>query len=205
MPQDVPSPIDLRQMADAREWEAQAEHRPGRDEILSRFVDEAVRWAGQCSRILELGSGPGFLAQRLLTQIPDAQYVALDFSSAMHVLAGERLAAFGDRVTFAERSFKTETWTEGLPSPDIVVTNQAVHELRHKSYAEHLHRQVHGILKEGGIYLVSDHFCGDGGLNNDELFMTKAEQFEALSNAGFSGVERLLTSGSLALHLARTR
>jgi trans-aconitate methyltransferase len=64
--QDVPSPLEFRDMVDARAWAATAEQRPGRN---------------------ELGSGPGFLAERLLRRLPDAHYTALDFSPAMHELA----------------------------------------------------------------------------------------------------------------------
>ncbi len=121
----------------------------------------------------------------------------------MHELARARLGSLQERVTFLERSFKSTTWVEGLQPFDIVVTNQAVHELRHKRYAEALHRQVYGVLEQEGSYLVSDHFCGDGGAENGELFMTKDEQQTALSRAGFGSVERVLSEGSLVLHLAR--
>jgi predicted methyltransferase len=43
------------------------------------------------------------------------------------------------------------------------MTNQAVHELRHKRHARELHRQVARLLTPGGSYLVCDHFCGPGG------------------------------------------
>lgn len=39
----------------------------------------------------ELGTEQGFLSERLLKAIGFAEYVALDFSSAMHALAAERL------------------------------------------------------------------------------------------------------------------
>ncbi|MDJ0896624.1 MAG: class I SAM-dependent methyltransferase [Alphaproteobacteria bacterium] len=202
MTHEVPSPIDLRQMADAREWASKAEQRPGRSEILDRIAEEAAARAPRQSRILELGSGPGVLAERILQRIHDARYTALDFSPAMHELARARLAPFTDRITFLERSFKAETWTDGLEPFDLVVTNQAVHELRHKRYAAALHRQVHGLLKPDGSYLVSDHVSGDGGLPNAELYMTADEQKRALSGAGFASVTRLMGQGSLVLHAA---
>ena len=191
------------ELSDAREWEAQAGQPPGRNEMLNRIVDEMASLCDQSPSVLELGSGPGFLAERILQRLPDVRYSALDFSPAMHLLARHRLADFDGRVAYLERSFKSEAWPQDLPSFDIVVTNQAVHELRHKRYAEHLHRQVLGVLENGGTYLVSDHFSDEGGLPNTELFMTKAEQAKALSDAGFGSVERLLTCGSLALHLSR--
>ena len=201
-PHDVPSPIEFRDMHDAREWEASAEQRPGRSEILDRIAHEAARLVQPGDRILELGSGPGFLAQRLLPRLPDAHYTAVDFPAAMHELARARLAQWSDRVTFVERSFKSDGWPAGLEPFRLVVTNQAVHELRHKRHALGLHRQVLGVLAPGGCYLVSDHFSDPGGLENAELYMKRDEQMAALQDAGFASVERIAVAGSLVLHLA---
>jgi SAM-dependent methyltransferase len=201
-PQDVPSPIEFREMTEAREWAATAEQRPGRSEILNRITQEAARLAGRGDRILELGSGPGFLAQRLLQRVPDAHYTALDFSRAMHELARARLEPWSARVRFLERSFKSESWTEGLEPFQLVVTNQAVHELRHTRHAPGLHRQVLDVLAPEGNYLLSDHFNDPGGLENPELYMTRDEQMTALQDAGFASVERLAVAGTLVLHLA---
>jgi predicted methyltransferase len=85
---------------------------------------------------------------------------------------------------------------------DAVVTNQAVHELRHKRYAAELHKQVRAVLKPGGIYLVCDHFCGEGGMGDDQLYMTVAEQKAALEFAGYASVDRVLLKDGMVLHRA---
>jgi SAM-dependent methyltransferase len=198
---DVPSPIDLRLMADARPWaETALARRPVRPEIFDAFAREIG--AGP-HRVLELGSGPGFLAEHLLRANPDLRYVALDFSAAMHRLAAERLGERAARVTFIERSFREPAWVEGLGPFDFVVTNQAVHELRHKDYAEALHAQVKALLAPGGRYLVCDHFLGEGGLANDQLYMTVAGQRDALLRGGFASVDEVMVKGGLALHCAQ--
>jgi predicted methyltransferase len=83
-----------------------------------------------------------------------------------------------------------------------VTSNQAVHELRHKKYASQLHTAVRHVLKPGGTYLVSDHSFGEGGLQNDQLYMTVAQQREALLTAGFSNVEEVAAAGTLVMHRA---
>jgi hypothetical protein len=50
---------------------------------------------------------------------------------------------------------------------------------------------------------VCDHFCGEGGLSNDQLYMTVAEQHDALMRGGFARVETVLVKGGLALHRAQ--
>jgi predicted methyltransferase len=67
------------------------------------------------------------------------------------------------RASFVERNFKESGWSQGLGLFDAVITNRAVHELRHKRYPSQLHAEVRKVLKPGGLYLLSDHFFGEGG------------------------------------------
>lgn len=200
---DVPSPIDLRLMRDAHEWEQTAmSKRPWRTEFFARIATEIGRMSPPPRRVLELGSGPGFLALHLLVTLSHIRCILLDFSPAMHQLAMERLGEFAKRAEFIERNFKQADWTLGLGEHECVVTNQAVHELRHKSYAPQLHAQVRKLLTTNGIYLVCDHFAGEGGMKNDQLYMSVEEQKGALFKAGFLHVEELMRKGGLVLHRA---
>jgi SAM-dependent methyltransferase len=203
MIRDVPSPIDLRRMVDARAWEATAmAKRPWRPEFFAQFASAMAASAIPVRRVLELGSGPGFLAEHLLRALPSISYVALDNSAAMHQLAAQRLGALAVRVQFVERSFRQSEWPQDLGRFDCVVTNQAVHEMRHKHHAGALHSQVHRLLARGGAYLVCDHFVGDGGMQDTELYMTVQEQRAALLAAGFDKVKPLLVKGGMVLHHA---
>jgi len=203
---DVPSPIDLRLMSDASEWEATAtEKRPWRTAFFAKFADELAQMEPAAAHVLELGSGPGFLASKVLSDVPYLRMSLFDFSEAMHVLAKKRLGAMVDRVEFLVGSFKDPQWFQGLNGFDAVITNQAVHELRHKQYAEELHRQVARVLRSGGTYLVSDHFAGPGGMTNDQLFMTVAEQKSAIESAGYASVRQVLLKGGMVLHRATAR
>lgn len=198
---DVPSPIDLRQMSDAQQWaDGAMKIRPWRTEFFFAFAD-ALRDGG-AHRVLELGSGPGFLAAHLLNSLPEIEYVALDFSPAMHQLAAARLDSDARRVTFVERNFRDPAWRDGIGLFDHVVTNQAVHELRHKRHARLLHAQVREVLQPGGRYLVCDHFAGEGGMKNDQLYMSIDEQRVALKDAGFDCVVPVLLKGGMLLYCA---
>ena len=197
---DVPSPIDLRIPADAAEWAANAmEKRPWRAEFFDLFAAELSR----AERVLELGSGPGFLARHLLERLPDLHLELFDFSDAMHELARERLGALGKRVAFRLGSFREPDWALGLPSFDAVITHQAAHEVRHKRHLPALHRQARSRLRPGAPYLMCDHYAGEGGMADDQLYATVEEQEAALRQAGFGKVERLLQKGGLALFRAR--
>lgn len=64
MTHDIPRSIDLRTMPDAVEWEQSAVlERRWRTEIFASFCGEIAACSVPVRRVLELGSGPGFLAK----------------------------------------------------------------------------------------------------------------------------------------------
>ena len=164
---DVPSPIDLRLMEDARVWTAEAnQKRPSRDRFFQEISSSirsvmAIKSAG-LPAVLELGSGPGFLAERILSDFPELRYVALDFSAAMHTLAKQRLCGFENQITYVNRSFRVSDWADDLGAFDAVITIQAVHELRHKRHHVELHRGVKSVLKPGGAIFSLRPLSGSG-------------------------------------------
>jgi 16S rRNA G1207 methylase RsmC len=166
------------------------------------FANQLCRLGRPDTRVLDLGAGPGFLAEFLLTQHAQLKVSLLDFSAPMHELAQIRLKNHAPQVRYLLRSFKDPGWIDGIGPFYAVVTNQAVHELRHKRYAESLHCQVKAVLASEGIYLVCDHFYGDGGLGNEQLYMSISEQRDALSNAGFRSVQQIHRVGTLVMHRA---
>ena len=201
-PFDVPSPIDLKSHKDAVEWERTAMTvRPWRIEFFACFAAEIGKVHGP-QRVLELGSGPGFLAAHLLVALPNLTMTLLDFSAAMNDLARARLAPHLQRVNFVERSFKDPDWFYALGLFDYVITNQAVHELRHKRYASTLHKQVRNVLGPHGRYLVCDHHAGDGGMHNHDLYMTIDEHHEALLLAGYQTINELRRQNGMVLYRA---
>lgn len=202
IPADVPSPIDLQDMNDAKEWERTAMLRPFRENFFEAFTTEISTIRKSDIDILELGSGPGFLAQYILSRINGINFTLLDFSEPMHELARQRLSEIkGSDIQYLLRSFKDSDWIDGINKVDVVITNQAVHELRHKRYAPALFARVHRLLKPDGVLLFCDHYFGDDGLGNDQLYMSRSEQREALAGAGFH-VTEILVKGGRALYRA---
>ena len=204
-PKDIPSPIDFHTMSDARAWADSAmQKRPWRQEFFDVFVNELNSLNRKGLSVLELGSGPGFLAHHILQSLTEIKYTMLDFSSAMHELAHQRLGSFAQHVRFIQADFKTKEWTLSLDTFDAVVTLQAIHELRHNRHTLELHSSVRRLLRKDGIYLVCDHFIGGGSMTNTDLFMTIEEQYSTLENAGFKNVQCVLQKNGLVLHRART-
>lgn len=201
-PPDVPSPIDLKDELDAREWERTAMQRPYREEFFAAIYEQLVSLGDSRLAVLELGSGPGFLAHHILSRTQGIDYTLLDFSPAMHGLAKRRLETIESaNVQYVQSDFKAAGWSKGFGQYDAILSNQAVHELRHKRFAPDLFLQLRELLGPTGMLLFCDHYFGVDGMDNDQLYMSLEEQRTALTSAGFA-VSVVLVKGGRALYRA---
>ena len=181
---DVPSPIDLRDPADARAWARDADTRRPWREPVRNAIAELVN-ASPARRVLELGSGPGLLADQILRSCLVESYTLFDFSQPMLDLSRERVGRHS-AATFVLGDFKRHDWTSTVVAPfDTVVAMQAVHEIRHKRHVPGLYRQIHDILRSGGLLLVCDHVPPDETSRMTALHSTEHEQHAAFDSAGF--------------------
>ena len=203
--QDVPYGDDWDSAANVAAWtEAADRKRPWRAQIRDRIADR-VASLPQGARVLELGSGPGFLAQRVLERSPHlAGYTLLDFSEHMLAFSRERLAAF-PTASFLLASFKSADWTRRVVGPfECVVSMQAVHELRNKRHAPRLYEQIYQVLAVPGLTMICDHTPFDNSAASTTLYMTEQEQQEALAQAGFANVRIELSMNGLVLYAGET-
>src|SRR5262249_45602588 len=116
-PSDVPSPIDFHNPAEARAWmEDTVRIRPWRPRFFEAFARALNESGLSLSRVIELGSGPGHLAAAILNRCIVGEYIALDFSDAMHALAKEHLAELASQVQFVRRDFREGDWASGVSS-----------------------------------------------------------------------------------------
>ena len=94
---DVPYGEDLQSVEGATAWvDAADRRRPERIRIRAA-ISERLSSLPHGARVLELGSGPGLLAEDVLEHCPDlAEYTLFDFSEPM--LAKARTRASGWRL-----------------------------------------------------------------------------------------------------------
>ena len=121
----------------------------------------------------------------------------------MHEISSQRLAHWQNQCHWLMGDFKQDGWSDHLEEYDIVVTVQAVHELRHKRYARALHKSVLKLLATNGTYLMCDHYVGEDGMTNQALYMTPGEHLESLNAAGFGFIEMILKKSGLILFSAK--
>ena len=199
--QDVPYGDDWDSAAEVAAWaEAADRKRPWRSQIRDHIADR-IAMLPSGARVLELGSGPGFLAHRVLQRCPNLEsYTLLDFSEPMLALCEERLAAF-PAASFVRASFKSEDWTRRVGGRfDGVLSMQAVHELRHKRHAPRLYQQICQVLSVSGLIMICDHTPFDDSPASTALYMTEQEQQEALTRGRFANVHIELSIGGLVLY-----
>ena len=103
--------------------------------------------------ILEVGPGPGHLAERLLTLLPDGRWTGLDIDRAMLDAAERRLADEG----LEARSTAVEGDVTALPfddaSFDLVVSSLSAH---HWPDAAAGFREIRRVVRPGASALVYD-------------------------------------------------
>jgi drug/metabolite transporter (DMT)-like permease/SAM-dependent methyltransferase len=202
--EDVPYTEDLQSPQGAKTWTDHAERRrPVRAQIRQAIGDRLEPLAPG-SRVLELGSGPGFLAEHVLGRCPQvASYTLFDFSEPMLEMSRARVDRF-PAARFIAGDFRSEDWGRHVAGVyDAILTMQAVHEVRHKRHVPRLYRQIRELLTPGGLFLVCDRTPEDDSPRSMALFMTEHEQVAALKDAGFVDVQLVMAADALVLCACR--
>jgi ubiquinone/menaquinone biosynthesis C-methylase UbiE len=150
-------------------------------------ADCAVALAGVVSpAILEIGPGPGHLAERLLARLPDATWTGVDVDAGMLKAAGRRLTAAG----LAGRGTLILADVAGMPvvdaSVDLVVSSLSAH---HWINAEAGFREIRRVLRPGGRALIVDLPAGLAHLEGGSHGLGAADLvFAAPARRRFRGV-----------------
>jgi len=199
---DHSGPLDYFDEAYVKQWASAANaKRPFRSEFFDAFVSELS--ALHKPRVLDVGCGPGFLAERILTACDVASYHLFDFSPHMIEMSRARLRDFVERAVFHQGSFLDEGWTESLPAPfDAIVSLQTIHFAHDSARVQKLYGELKSILREGGVLLIADRI-GDGV--DKEGVLSPSEHEAALSKAGFEEIRLVHAAGDLVMFAAVRR
>jgi SAM-dependent methyltransferase len=204
---DVPYGENFHDEGEAIAWaDAAIRKRPWRSAIFELFATTVLESEIGRPRVLELGSGPGFLAEHVLDRCSSvAQYTLLDFSEAMLAQSRHRLSRHAARTTFAQADFKNDSWPAAARGPfDFVFSLQAVHELRHKRHALRLYEQIRSVVSSPGDFVVCDHLPEAAHTpRHVVLYMTVSENLAALARAGFSEATLVWSEHDMAMYRAR--
>ena len=203
VPADVPTAHRWQSAEYVEEWAATANDAPHRGAVFDAFVAQLSGFVGSGSdrglALLELGSGPGYLAEQLCSRVAVARYVAVDVSPHMHAIAAARLAPWADVVEQREADYRAPGWERAISGRfDAVVTLQAVHELRRADLIPGLYAAAYGLLRDGGAFLMADLVNVPGEEPRGHM-LTVAEHVDTLTGAGFAPVQTVVDLGRIAL------
>ncbi|HSC04301.1 MAG TPA: Sua5/YciO/YrdC/YwlC family protein [Solirubrobacteraceae bacterium] len=149
--------VGERELTEALHWQYHFDASTYTDEIRSdlpaydAFQDSVAAASGAgARRILDLGTGTGETARRVLARHPEALLVGVDENEQMLAVAGAQLPT--ERVEL--RVGRVE---EPLPqgSFDLVTSALCIHHLDGSGKADLFHR-VHDALVPGGLFVLGD-------------------------------------------------
>ena len=138
---------------------------PHYDEMIATGVEVLAALAPAEGHILDLGGGTGALASAVLAELPGARVTVLDVDAEMLNEARQRLAGFGDRVSFREASF-----LDPLPLADAVVASLSLHHVHDLETKAALYRAIRGALSPSGVLLNLDAAVTEGPRLNALVF-----------------------------------
>lgn len=205
--EDVPYGENFHDEAEAAAWaDAAIRKRPWRATIFERFASILLESELGALRVLELGSGPGFLAEHVLERCASvAEYTLVDFSAAMLALSRRRLSQHAARARYVQADFKKDSWPSTVGGRfDVVLSLQAVHELRHKRHAPRLYQEIRSVMSSPGELVVCDHLPdGAHTPRHRVLYLTISESLALLSQAGFRDAAVVWSEHEMAMYRAR--
>jgi len=178
--------------------ENEIKKRPERELFFEEFVHQIKHLPKTSLSILEIGSGPGFLAERLLTSCSIKRYFLFDLSPFMLELSLKRLARFTDKeIHYNNGDFKKPDWFRSLPKDfDYIVSLQAIHEVGNVKEITRVCKNLNQLLKPSGLILLTDIVKSVRYKKAERL--TATEYLQVLQSAGFQNSQAILTKKDLS-------
>ena len=154
-----------------------------RQPLFQRMIDGVPFAKDAALRVIDVGGGYGAVSEAMLRAFPQAQVTLQDYSQAMLDQARAHLAPYAARMSYALGDLTDPNWTAQFAAPfDLAVSAIAIHNLMEMPVIAACYRDIHGILKPGGVFIDCDHF---------DHVETIDSHIQALKDAGFAQVECL--------------
>lgn len=143
---------------------AYLEYREQRFEFMIRTIaDHLADKADGVFTVLDLGTGPGSLAIRVLEYFDRVRVVAIDSDPLLLKIARETTAKYGDRCVVLEADFRDDSWVGqveeiGFGKVSAAVSTTALHWLDPSVFSSTAYG-VGQLMEDGAIFLNGDHLA----------------------------------------------
>jgi SAM-dependent methyltransferase len=137
-------------------WEAQqGRHMPDREERFEVMIGAIQALSGDTPHVVDLGSGPGSLAIRVLQRIPQARVTAIDMDPVLLAIGRNALGDHQGRLRWLDADLRSR-WGKQADGPvDAAVSTTALHWLQPEALNA-LYRHLGTVLKPGGVFVNGD-------------------------------------------------
>lgn len=115
----------------------------------------------EVEHVLDLGSGTGPYLEVFLRAFPAARGTWVDSSRPMQTIAGDRLAQFGERVSYVAGDV-ADLGGLGLKPAQVVVTSRVLHDIS-PARLQDFYPAVSALVLPGGFFFNLDHFAAPAG------------------------------------------
>jgi SAM-dependent methyltransferase len=196
---------DLRNLEDVSEWIVSLKTRwPERVEVMQHIIEQIKVLPFPKPQVLELGSGPGLLAELLLREAPQVTYTGIDSSELLLAFAGSQLAPFGRRARLIGADLKGDGWLNQLPAEiHAIVSLQSLHDLDDEDQIKRIHGLARRLLAPGGLLLNADFVISpDETEPGHPGRLSVARHLEMLQAYGFERVACTLRQGAFGCCVA---
>ena len=195
MRQIVGAEHEFHDSAYAAEWAARFEPTPDRLRLFDLMLAELQARIPPHGRVVELGIGPGYLAEHLLGEMPDIHYTGVDFSRPMLDIAAHRLGRHAPRAEYRQADLVKDTWWTALAGPidiDAIVSTWALHDLGSQENVAAVYAGCATALSGTGILLNGDFIKPVRAIHDYEPGRFEiATHLELLHRGGFTSAECL--------------
>jgi len=178
----------------ALDWANRFVPTPERLQLFDTIIQQIGKTSLPAPHIVELGIGPGYLAERLLKKIPNITYEGIDFSTPMLNLAATRLAAHMSRIKFTQADLVNEDWGAKVSRPvGAIISTWALHDLGSQENTRKVYQTCHRLMASGGILLNGDFVKPEGTRHDFEAGrFPVSRHLELLQEVGFRGAHCLI-------------
>ena len=146
-----------------RGWASRFVPTEPRLQLFDMILDEVNGLGKATPHVVELGTGPGYMARHILERNDSLTYEALDFSEVFFDVARETIGDLVHRVTFTNADLMQQTWPKKLSKqPDAIISTWALHDLGGREPVADVYARCYETLPEGGVLVNGDFIKPDG-------------------------------------------